>query len=113
VVGESSGGDGEAEGKGNAEVFVILKVHHAWPEVDGVEDEPEEEQEEQIEAIRDFAEVDQRPGYGELNVEDGEKEHEGAEEDEKRPRGGAAFLLRRVCGEEIDGLLLAKRRGRG
>ena len=82
VVGESGGGDGEAECQWDADELVMLEVQHAGKTIGCIEDQPEEEQEKQIKAVGDFAEVDQRSGYPDLDVEDGNEDEEGAEEDE-------------------------------
>jgi len=99
VVGESGGGDGEAERQWDADQLVMLEVEHARKAIVCVEDQPEEEQEKQIKAVGDFAEVDQRSGYPDLDVEYGDKDQEGAEEDEGEggdEREGSG------CGERLE-----------
>jgi len=84
VVGESGGGDREAEGQGDADQLVMLEVDHARKAVGRIEDQPEEEQEKQIEAVGDFAEVDELPGYVDLDVEYRDEDQEGAEKHEEK-----------------------------
>ena len=82
VVGESGCGNGETERQRDADQLVMLEVEHARKAIGRIEDQPEEKEEKQIEAVGDFTEVDQRPGDSDLDVEDGDKDQEGAEEDE-------------------------------
>jgi len=79
---------------------VILEEQHAWKAIGCIEDQPEKEQEEQVKAVGDFAEVDERTWYPDLDIKDGDEDQEGAKEDEdvsddKRQRAGCGERLQR------------------
>jgi hypothetical protein len=73
-------GDGQAEGARDTDWFVVLEISRLRPAIGAIEQDLEEEGLKNLEVVGDFAEVDQRTGNPESDVEHRDEDEERAEE---------------------------------